>query len=279
MLKPAVPSAVATRRRRVRARRWRSRSRRRGSRIAARSSAVSSGSRGSCFQSATQLSTIVASAAPCTTWISRTSLKCCEQRAEHQRADAPCRAAASRTAARRRAGARAPARGRSPARARPSGRCAARRRPAGRPAPPPPARSTIGPVVSPDRMISANGMIAKPPNCSSVPNQMYGTRRQPSTERWLSERKPISARNGANSSGSESISATSQTGTPSSTIITRFSVPISSTTAMPTVTWNSDRRSRRRQRQFRASPRRRTAGSAARSCISRVDDGGGWRVS
>ncbi len=30
--------------------------------------------------------------------------------------------------------------------------------------------TTIGPVVSPDRISSANGMIAKPPNCSSVPN-------------------------------------------------------------------------------------------------------------
>ena len=37
--------------------------------------------------------------------------------------------------------------------------------------------------------------------------------------------------------------ATSETGTPSSTIITRFRVPISSTRAMPTETWNSDRRS------------------------------------
>ena len=102
-----------------------------------------------------------------------------------------------------------------------------------------------GPSASPDSTISANGMIAKPPNCSSVPIQMYGTRRQPSTERCVSERKPTSARNGANTSGSEIITATSQAGTSSSTIITRFSVPISSTTAMPTETWNSDRRSRR----------------------------------
>ena len=29
-----------------------------------------------------------------------------------------------------------------------------------------------GQCVSPDSSISANGMIAKPPNCSSVPNQM-----------------------------------------------------------------------------------------------------------
>ena len=41
------------------------------------------------------------------------------------------------------------------------------------------------------------------------------------------------------------MQATIHEGTPSSTIITRFSVPISSTTAMPTVTWNSDSRSSR----------------------------------
>ena len=59
----------------------------------------------------------------------------------------------------------------------------------------------------------------------------------------MSDLNPTSARNGAKTSGSAIIVATSQTGTPSSTIITRFSVPMSSTTAMPTETWNSDRRS------------------------------------
>ena len=39
--------------------------------------------------------------------------------------------------------------------------------------------------------------------------------------------------------------ATSEAGTLSSTIITRLSVPTSSTSAMPTETWNSDKRSRR----------------------------------
>ena len=79
-------------------------------------------------------------------------------------------------------------------------------------------------------------MIARPPNCSSVPIQIYGTRRQPNTERCVSERNPTSARNGANTSGNEIITATSQAGTFNSTIITRLSVPISSTTAMPTET-------------------------------------------
>ena len=60
---------------------------------------------------------------------------------------------------------------------------------------------TIGPLVSPDRISSANGMIASPPNCTIVPIHRYGTRRQPSTERWVSDRKPTTARNGANTSG------------------------------------------------------------------------------
>ena len=49
----------------------------------------------------------------------------------------------------------------------------------------------------------------------------------------LGWRKPTSARRGANSSGSDSITATIQAGTASSTIMTRLSVPISSTAAMP----------------------------------------------
>jgi hypothetical protein len=79
----------------------------------------------------------------------------------------------------------------------------------------------------------------------------------------VSERKPISARNGANTSGSATISATSQAGTPSSTIITRFSVPTSSAVAMPTDTWNSDRRSSRPAAARRVAARRQTAGTRA----------------
>ena len=88
-------------------------------------------------------------------------------------------------------------------------------------------------------------MIARPPNCTSVPCQMNGTRFQPSSDRWVSERKPIKARNGAKISGSEIMMATSEAGTSSSTIMTRLRVPISSTKAMPTETWNSDKRSSR----------------------------------
>jgi hypothetical protein len=58
--------------------------------------------------------------------------------------------------------------------------------------------------------------------------------------------------------------ATSVAGTSSSTIITRLSVPTSSTSAMPTVTWNSDRRSRRDSGRSR-SPHPRRACSAVRS--------------
>ena len=56
---------------------------------------------------------------------------------------------------------------------------------------------------------------------------------------------PISARSGANSSGSDTIAATTEADMPSSTIITRLSVPVSSTAAIPTDTWNSDSRSSR----------------------------------
>ena len=81
----------------------------------------------------------------------------------------------------------------------------------------------------------------------------------------MSERKPTSARNGANSSGSASMIATIQDGTASSTIITRLSVPISSTAAMPTVTWNSDSRSSRAERQFRRRRVRERQHAADRS--------------
>ena len=61
----------------------------------------------------------------------------------------------------------------------------------------------------------------------------------------MSDLKPIRARKGAKTSGRATISATSQAGTQSSTIITRFRVPVSSTTAMPTETWNRESRSSR----------------------------------
>ena len=54
-----------------------------------------------------------------------------------------------------------------------------------------------------------------------------------------------SARKGAYSTGNATITATSVAGTFSSTIITRLSVPTSKVSAMPTDTWNSDRRSNR----------------------------------
>ena len=88
-------------------------------------------------------------------------------------------------------------------------------------------------------------MIASPPNCSRVPIQMKGTRRQPSAERCVSDRKPIRARSGAKTRGKATMTATKPADTSSSTIITRLSVPVSRTTAIPTDTWKSDRRSRR----------------------------------
>ena len=55
----------------------------------------------------------------------------------------------------------------------------------------------------------------------------------------------MKARKGAATSGSATISATSQAAMCSSTIITRFSVPTISAAARPTDTWNSDSRSSR----------------------------------
>ena len=95
---------------------------------------------------------------------------------------------------------------------------------------------TIGGVATwpnPESTNRAKGMIARPKNCSSVPVQMKGTRRQPKAERWVSDRKPVSARMGATNSGSATMAATSHAGTPSSTIITRLSVPTIRAEAMP----------------------------------------------
>ena len=55
----------------------------------------------------------------------------------------------------------------------------------------------------------------------------------------------MTARAGAKINGKPTMAATSQAGTPNSTIMTRFSVPISKTIAMPTVTWNKLSRSKR----------------------------------
>ncbi len=74
---------------------------------------------------------------------------------------------------------------------------------------------------------------------------MKGTRFQPSSDLWVSDLKPTSARKGAKISGSDSMMATREAGTLNSTIITRFSVPTRRTSEMPTETWNSERRSRR----------------------------------
>ncbi len=59
---------------------------------------------------------------------------------------------------------------------------------------------------------------------------------QPMALRWVSDRWPRKARNGATSTGMAIISATTIAGTLSSTIITRFSVPRSSAVAIPTDT-------------------------------------------
>ena len=58
----------------------------------------------------------------------------------------------------------------------------------------------------------------------------------------MSDLNPKSARKGATSTGMAIIIATMVAATPSSTIITRLSVPSSITEAMPTLIWKSDRR-------------------------------------
>ena len=55
----------------------------------------------------------------------------------------------------------------------------------------------------------------------------------------------MTARKGAATNGSATISATSQAAMCNSTIITRFSVPTISAAARPTDTWKSDKRSSR----------------------------------
>jgi hypothetical protein len=52
----------------------------------------------------------------------------------------------------------------------------------------------------------------------------------------MSDLNPIRARKGAKRSGSEIMIPTSEAGTSNSTIMTRFKVPTSKTSAMPTVT-------------------------------------------
>jgi hypothetical protein len=68
----------------------------------------------------------------------------------------------------------------------------------------------------------------------AVPHERYTTPSQRGA--MCIGANPMSARNGATRSGSAIMTATMELGTPSSTIITRFSVPTSSTVAIPTET-------------------------------------------
>ena len=136
-----------------------------------------------------------------------------------------------------------------------------------------------GPVVSPDRISSANGMIAKPPNC--VMRAEPDERDAPPAEHramMIGAETDHRAQRREHQRQRQHAVATIHDGTASSTIITRLSVPISSTAAMPTVTWNSDSRSRRpigssavaasangsrpRQNRIRPWTRRRWRGSS-----------------
>ena len=145
MLKAAVPSPTTTSSRTVPAARRAARATHREDWCAADRARVRPGLRASCFHSATRLSTMVTTAAPWITWISRIWREVGEQHAEDERADDHAdqqhhveEGDDARPLLR-------PARDRSRARDRRSASCAGRRRPAGRRAPRRSGRRPAGP--------------------------------------------------------------------------------------------------------------------------------------
>ena len=169
MLNAVVPKPRATRRRRAVP--WRSNSAQAARKLGrARSCAVSDGRRGSCFHSATAFSTMVATEAPWITWISRISEKCANTKPNSN----ALKIMPSSSIMQSRATTFGCLSGgeRSVASARPTVCVVCSPAPTSRKAS---AAATwpmkTGPLLSPERMISANGMIARPPNCSMVPNQ------------------------------------------------------------------------------------------------------------
>ena len=128
------------------------------------------GCRGSCFHSAIALSTIVSSAEPWTTWMSRTSLNG-DSASPNISADATMPSSSIMHSSATTLGC-ALAGARSVASASPTVCTVCSPAPTSKNASPAAASPTQGgALVSPDRMMSANGMIDSPPNCSSVPNQ------------------------------------------------------------------------------------------------------------
>ena len=111
-----------------------------------------------------------------------------------------------------------------------SGWCAARRRPAGRRAPRRSGRSRRGPCAVARQHEQREGHDREPAELQHRAQPEVGHPPPAQDRAVLCRSGSRSARaTGAKTSGSATISATSQAGTPSSTIITRFSVPISST--------------------------------------------------
>ena len=171
MLKPAVPSAVATSSRRVRADAGEVAPARRGSGRRRATTRAAPELRGSCFQSAAQFSDHRRQRRALHDLDQPDLAEVAQQQAEHDRAD---RHADEQHRAEQRDDARAGALGREVGREREADRLD-RVQPGADEQEREPRRRLPDPhrpVVSPDRRISANGMIAKPPNCSSVPNQM-----------------------------------------------------------------------------------------------------------
>ena len=167
MLKATVPKPSATSRRRASPARsnsaqdWRKLGR-------TRSCAVSDGRRGSCFHRAAAFSTMVATEAPWITWISRTS----EKRASNRPNSSALNTMPSRSIMHSSDTTLGCLSGgeRSVASARPTVWVVCRPAPTSRKASAAAAWPTkTGALLSPDSRISANGMMANPPNCSMVP--------------------------------------------------------------------------------------------------------------
>ena len=168
MLKAIVPKPRATRRRRAVP--WRSNSAQAAAKLGrARSCAVSAGRRGSCFHRATAFSTMVVSEAPWITWISRISEKCASTTPN----SSALKIMPSSSIMQSNATTLGCLSGgeRSVASARPTVCVVCKPAPTNRNASAAAAwPMKTGPLLSPERMINANGMIARPPNCSIVPN-------------------------------------------------------------------------------------------------------------
>ena len=127
------------------------------------------GSRASCFHNATAFSTMVATAEPCTTWISRIWLKSASNAPNSNALATMPSSSIMHSSATTRGW--VSGRARSVASAKPTVCTVCSPAPTSRNASAAAACPIqAGPLASPDSTISANGMIDSPPNCSNEPN-------------------------------------------------------------------------------------------------------------